>query len=1202
MGVVQGDNSLFFATAIDNTGLQRGSIDAVNLIQNMGAKIASINPFAALAIGAVTAFAAISTEAYKMSRDFEHAMKEVETISDATQKNFKGISKQVFDLSKISPDGPQKLAKAYYQIVSAGYDGVKGIKLLETASKAAVAGVTDTITAADGITTVLNAFNLEAEQATEVADVMFKTVQLGKTTFSELAANLSTVAPLAAATGIDFREVAGAVATLTKQGVPTAQAMTQIRAAIQGANKALGDGWNNTLTLQEAFQKLFEEADGSQTVLQEMVGSIEGVGGVLGVAGKNAQGAAEDLEAMGKAAGSTEDAFKRMSSSNVNEIEILRNRIRATTKGIGDAVLEMSNDIAGGLNDLFEPLDSVVEGLEQERLNVLKLESTLKDSNTTNEERLELIKELKSNYPDLLGNIDAETVSNQELTLAIKQVNDQLINKIILARKDVEINAQNETVAEKRIKLLEQEDIVKDRLVKLAEQEGITLKDNVTLLEQAQDLLKQAGPQSGGRLINPLVDFSFQVQELQTAKKNLNIQEEQENKLLEEKQKLAERLGITLEGNSKKITAETQKQLDAIKAITKEQYADNGDILKQYIDSENKVISEAAKKRKAFFDYKPKGDDPDDNAFVDYLKKREEQYNAYTLAIENNDQDLASKLKQMYGLKEQDYKTFLRNLYSATEDADNKVKILQVLEVTGQGLVDRAKQSIVSELESQPVVELGVALDTSSVNAIERQLKALQEAFNSQQVLNEDDKQLKALLKKKIEAKQKELDVARGAVQQEKGLYENLTRSLSDLNNRELRNYIQYWKERLKEAKKGTEAAQEAEGNIVSATEQIGKNTADAIRQVSGALNEASSLFSKFGDEDTAKLLEQLSGVAEGAARIAAGDIVGGSLQVLNSALTVEVVSDTAKFEAAIKKLEKAISDLDYVISKSIGQDKIANRAQALDDLKELEKQAEAAKQAELDARKEVKLLGITIGKKGSGSGTDAAKLEELEQKAEDARRKAVELREQLDELYTGTTENTIVDSIIAGLKEGKKSVSDFADGFKELMQNALLQAFQIKYLEKEINKFYDAFALAGSDSTYTTTEIEALKTLYNQIINGAQGDIEAINKILEQTGIGALGVTNDAFQQQGLTGAIRRELTEETASELTGLFRGQYDLAKQHFETSKQELSSINNIVAYSQAIANNTANTVIELQNAIIELKKIADNTEKIYQADFG
>lgn len=137
---------------------------------------------AALALGAATAFAAVGASAFNMMREFEQAMKEVETISEATQKNFKGISAEVFALSKISPDAPAKLAKAYYQIVSAGYDGAAGMKLLETATKAATAGVTSTETAADGITTVLNAFKLEASEADTVADALFTTVRLGKPT------------------------------------------------------------------------------------------------------------------------------------------------------------------------------------------------------------------------------------------------------------------------------------------------------------------------------------------------------------------------------------------------------------------------------------------------------------------------------------------------------------------------------------------------------------------------------------------------------------------------------------------------------------------------------------------------------------------------------------------------------------------------------------------------------------------------------------------------------------------------------------------------------------------------------------------------------------------------------------------------------------------------------------------------------------
>ena len=82
---------------------------------------------------------------------------------------------------------------------------------------------------------------MSAEEAGTVSDQLFTTVRLGKTTFGELGASIAQVAPIAAAYGISIDQVLGAVASLTKQGTPTAQAMTQIRAAIQGTAGELGD-------------------------------------------------------------------------------------------------------------------------------------------------------------------------------------------------------------------------------------------------------------------------------------------------------------------------------------------------------------------------------------------------------------------------------------------------------------------------------------------------------------------------------------------------------------------------------------------------------------------------------------------------------------------------------------------------------------------------------------------------------------------------------------------------------------------------------------------------------------------------------------------------------------------------------------------------------------------------------------------------
>ena len=72
----------------------------------------------------------------------------------------------------------------------------------------------------DILTTVLNAFKIEAKDVDKVSDVLFTTVRLGKTTLSELSSSLAQVAPLASASGVKFEEIAAAIATLTKQGTP----------------------------------------------------------------------------------------------------------------------------------------------------------------------------------------------------------------------------------------------------------------------------------------------------------------------------------------------------------------------------------------------------------------------------------------------------------------------------------------------------------------------------------------------------------------------------------------------------------------------------------------------------------------------------------------------------------------------------------------------------------------------------------------------------------------------------------------------------------------------------------------------------------------------------------------------------------------------------------------------------------------------
>ena len=353
MGVQNKDGALYMATGIDNSGLHKGKQEAMGIIRSMASEVTSFDVFAGIGTSAAIAFAQAAKSSYDFSKEYQKSMREVATISSEISTNLTLYQQSLIDLTTEIPVTANESAKALYGIVSAGYDGADGLKMLEISAKAAVGGVTDTATAADGMTSIMNAYKISMSEADKVSDQLFTTVRLGKTTFGEISASISQAAPTAAAFGVELDQMLGALATITKTGTPTAQAMTQIRAAIQGTTKVLGDGAFEGRTFQETLQLLYNEAGGSASKLKEMLGTDEALAAVLKLTGDNARGAAEDLKLIGESAGSAEEAFKLMVDTADNQLKLLSNNITAALAPMGTEILQKVQDIAQAFNEAF---------------------------------------------------------------------------------------------------------------------------------------------------------------------------------------------------------------------------------------------------------------------------------------------------------------------------------------------------------------------------------------------------------------------------------------------------------------------------------------------------------------------------------------------------------------------------------------------------------------------------------------------------------------------------------------------------------------------------------------------------------------------------------------------------------------------------------------------------------------------------------
>ena len=302
-------------------------------------KLAKVGAVGVAALGVAAAGATVA--AVKMAQGYQAAMKEVESLGVPADQ-MKVLEQGVLDLSRRLGVDATEATGALYQAISAGVPPENALAFLETASKAAIAGVTDAETAVDGISSVVNAFASQNLSATQAADLMFATVKAGKTNFEELSSSIANVAPLANATGVQFAEVSAALATMTASGTATTVATTQIRSAIQSLTKpseeltaifeaagfASGEAAVKQVGFAGAADIVSKATGGSVAEMTKLLGSIEGVQGVLGVTGAQADAFGKNMEGMRNSAGAADTAFGTMSES----FEFQMNRVRESFK------------------------------------------------------------------------------------------------------------------------------------------------------------------------------------------------------------------------------------------------------------------------------------------------------------------------------------------------------------------------------------------------------------------------------------------------------------------------------------------------------------------------------------------------------------------------------------------------------------------------------------------------------------------------------------------------------------------------------------------------------------------------------------------------------------------------------------------------------------------------------------------------------
>ncbi|WP_050607267.1 phage tail tape measure protein [Clostridium niameyense] len=317
---------------------------------------------------------ALGTGAIKASSDFSGGMAKVSTIADTTKVPINKLSEGALKLSKDFGVGATEITESMYQAMSASVPTEKAIGFVAVATKAAKGGFTDTSTAVDGLSTVLNSYGMEADKADKIANQMLITQNKGKTTFGELASSVGKVTPIASQLGVTTEELFSSLASTTAQGLATSESVTALKSAMSNVIKPSSDasktaqqlgidfsasalkskGWSKFLS------EIKEKTGGNTEVMGKLFGSTEALNAVLMLTSDNGMNIYNDtMKEMKTNTHALDDAFNKMSNTPGEKFKKALNSMKVAAIQFGDVLAPAFAKVTNVINNFGNKLSNM---------------------------------------------------------------------------------------------------------------------------------------------------------------------------------------------------------------------------------------------------------------------------------------------------------------------------------------------------------------------------------------------------------------------------------------------------------------------------------------------------------------------------------------------------------------------------------------------------------------------------------------------------------------------------------------------------------------------------------------------------------------------------------------------------------------------------------------------------------------------------
>ena len=461
------------AKSIDEYGKAVKAPETVDVSTGSLLKGAAIEKAAGLAASALTEVADKAMQAAQyavnVGSSFEAGMSEVAAISGATGSQLEALTQKAKELGNSTKFSASEAASAFTNMSLAGWSVDQSLAGIDGVLQLAAASGMDLASASQAVTDNISAFNLEASDASRIADMMAFAQANSSTTAAELAQSYKNCAANMNSAGQDIETTTSMLEVLANNGLRGAEAGTALAAIMRDMTSKMEDG---SIAIGDASVKVMDSNGNFRDmtdVLKDVETATDGMGdaqkqaallstftsdsikGLNMILNSGADTTAEYEEKLRNCSGAAEDMANVMQDNlkgkmadlesaveglGIAVYEKLSGPMQSAVSGLTKVVSGVTEAITPQKDEVNEAYDSIIESTEKLKDNVKSIGETftgsMEEAQNVSDlaERLEALNEVENRTTvqkqEMASIVDTLSISIPELKGAYDEENDSL--------------------------------------------------------------------------------------------------------------------------------------------------------------------------------------------------------------------------------------------------------------------------------------------------------------------------------------------------------------------------------------------------------------------------------------------------------------------------------------------------------------------------------------------------------------------------------------------------------------------------------------------------------------------------------------------------------------------------------------------------------------------------------------------------------